>query len=85
MDAVHYSEFQQNLPKYMKQVNENSEALIVTGNNIDDTVVVLSRKDYNSIQETLRVISNDYVMNKIRRGDKQFEIGTFKSHELIES
>lgn len=56
----------------MKQVNENAEALIVTTKDVGDTVVVLSKRDYDSIQETLRVLSNNYVMDKIRRGEQQF-------------
>ena len=36
------------------------------------------------MQETLRTLSNNYVMEKIRRGDEQFSKGTFKKHDLIE-
>lgn len=72
MESVAYSNFRQNLSKYMKQVNEDAEALIVTTKDVGDTVVVLSKRDYDSIQETLRVLSNNYVMDKIRRGEQQF-------------
>ncbi|MGL9810069.1 type II toxin-antitoxin system Phd/YefM family antitoxin [Enterococcus sp. DIV0970a] len=72
MEAVAYSNFRQNLSKYMKQVNEDAEALIVTTKDVDDTVVVLSKREYDSIQETLRVLSNNYVMDKIRGGEQQF-------------
>lgn len=75
MEAVAYSNFRQNLRKYMKQVNEDAEALIVTTKDVDNTVVVLSKREYDSIQETLRVLSNNYVMDKIRRGDQQFSEG----------
>ncbi len=56
----------------MKQVNEAAEALIVTSKDVGDTVVVLSKREYDSIQETLRVLSNNYVMDKIRRGEQKF-------------
>jgi antitoxin YefM len=56
----------------MKQVNEDAEALIVTSKDVGDTVVVLSKREYDSIQETLRVLSNNHVMDKIRRGEQQF-------------
>ncbi|MDC0753120.1 type II toxin-antitoxin system Phd/YefM family antitoxin [Enterococcus innesii] len=72
MESVAYSNFRQNLSKYMKQVNEDAETLIVTTKDVGDTVVVLSKRDYDSIQETLRVLSNNYVMDKIRRGEQQF-------------
>ena len=84
MEAVGYSNFRQNLRSYMKQVNEDAETLIVTSKNVEDTVVVLSKRDYDSMQETLRVLSNDYVMEKIRRGDKQFSEDNFEIHDLLE-
>ncbi len=56
----------------MKQVNDDAEALIVTSKDVGDTVVVLSKREYDSIQETLRVLSNNHVMDKIRRGEQQF-------------
>ena len=68
MEAVAYSNFRQNLRSYMKQVNEDAETLIVTSKDVEDTVVVLSKRDYDSMQETLRTLSNNYVMEKIRRG-----------------
>lgn len=79
METVAYSNFRQNLRKYMKQVNEDTEALIVTTKDVDDTVVVLSKREYDSIQETLRVLSNNYVMDKIRRGEQKFSEGDFES------
>lgn len=58
MEAVAYSNFRKNLRSYMKQVNEDADALIVTTKDVENTIVVFS---------------NDHVMDKIRRGDKQFE------------
>lgn len=84
MEAVVYSNFRKNLRSYMKQVNDDADALIVTTKDVEDTVVVLSKRDYDSMQETLRVLSNDYVMDKIRRGDRQFSEGNFTTRELIE-
>ena len=84
MEAVAYSNFRQNLRSYMKQVNEDAETLIVTSKEVEDTVVVLSKRDYDSMQETLRTLRNKYVMEKIRLGDEQFSKGLFKTHDLIE-
>ena len=84
MEAVVYSNFRQNLRSYMKQVNEDADTLIVTTKDIDDTIVVLSKRDYDSMQETMRILSNNYVMDKIRKGDKQFSEGSFNAHELLE-
>lgn len=84
MEAVTYSNFRQNLRGYMKQINEDSDTFIVTSKDVEDTVVVMSKRDYDAMQETLRTLSNTYVMDKIRRGDEQFQTGESKIHELIE-
>ena len=36
------------------------------------------------MQETLRLQSNNYLMNKIRKGDHQSQTEDFKTHELLE-
>ena len=84
MEAVAYSNFRQNLKQYMKQVNEDAVALIVTAKDAEDTVVVLSKREYDSLQESLRILSNSYLMEKIRRGDTQFRKKQFQSHDLLE-
>ncbi|MEK4699697.1 type II toxin-antitoxin system prevent-host-death family antitoxin [Solibacillus sp. FSL R7-0668] len=84
MEAVTYSNFRQNLRGYMKQINEDSDTFIVTSKDVEDTVVVMSKREYDSMQETLRTLSNAYVMDKIRRGNEQFKTGKVKIHELIE-
>ena len=84
MEAVAYSNFRQNLKQYMQQVNEDADALIVTAKDAEDTVVVLSKREYDSLQESLRILSNSYLMEKIRRGDTQFQKKQFQTHDLLE-
>lgn len=84
MEAVTYSNFRQNLRGYMKQINEDSDTLIVTSKDVEDTVVVMSKRDYDAMQESMRTLSNTYVMEKIRRGDEQFRAGEANIRELIE-
>ena len=62
MEAVAYSNFRKSLKDYFKQVNDNSEPLIVTNKNPEDNVVVMSKEDYDAIMETLTVNSNDYLI-----------------------
>lgn len=52
--------------------------------NVEDTVVVLSKRDYDSMQENFHIMSNNYLMDKMRRGNQQFKDGSFLSHELLE-
>lgn len=72
MEAVTYSSFRQDLKNYLKQVNQDSEPLIVTNKKAEDNVVVISKDDYDAMVETMRIMSNPALMAKIKRGDKQF-------------
>lgn len=84
MDAVSYSNFRQNLKSFMKQVNNDADAVIVTAKEPEDNVVVMSQRDYDAMQETLRIMSNKYLMAKINEGDRQFKAGKGIIHDLIE-
>ncbi|MGT2896022.1 type II toxin-antitoxin system Phd/YefM family antitoxin [Streptococcus entericus] len=84
MEAVAYSTFRKDLRSYMRRVNEDVEPLIVTAKDVEDTVVVLSKRDYDSMQETLRVLSNNYLVEKLKRGEQQFRTAGFREHDLIE-
>ena len=66
----------------MKQVNEDSEPLIVTNKNKED-IVVMGKDDYDSLVETMRIIENKYLYNKIRRGREQLDSKS-NYHDLIE-
>ncbi len=84
LEAVTYSNFRQSLKKYLKQVNQDSEPLIVTNKRAEDNVVVLSKDDYDAMVETMRIMSNPDLVAKIKRGDEQFAKGQFQKHDLIE-
>ena len=84
MDAVNYSNFRKNLKSYFKQVNDYNEPLIVTNKDPEDNVVVMSKAEYDSLVETLEIESNKYLMNKIRRGQKQVDERKAIHHELID-
>ena len=84
MDAVSYSGFRKNLKSYMQKVNQDSESLLVTAKDPEDTIVVMSKSDYDSMQETMYLLSNPDLMARIRRGDKQIQSGKAKVHDLLE-
>lgn len=83
MDAIGYSNFRQKLKTYMRQVNEDSDTLVVTSKDPDENIVVMSKRDYDAMQETMRIMSNDYLMTKIRQGDQQIRKHQTHQHELL--
>ncbi|GKS81270.1 antitoxin [Ligilactobacillus pabuli] len=84
MEAVSYSVLRKNLRSYLQQVNDDATTLLVTNrDNADDAAVLMSKRDYDSMIETLRIMSNPTLMDKIRRGKEQITAGKTKQHELI--
>ena len=71
MEAVVYSNFRNNLKNYMKKVNDEYEPLMVVNKNPDENIVVLSKENWDSIQETIRLMNNDYLSDKVLSGMEQ--------------
>ena len=69
MEAVVYSNFRNNLKHYMKKVNDEYEPLMVVNKNPDENIVVLSKKNWDSIQETIRLMNNEYLSDKVLSGE----------------
>ncbi len=84
MEAVVYSNFRNNLKDYMKKVNDEYEPLMVVNKNPDENIVVLSKENWDSIQETLRLMNNDYLAEKVASGMEQVRRKKTIQHELLE-
>lgn len=58
MKAITVSNFRSNLKSHLDDVSENSDIIVIPRNNKEeDTIVVMSIGEYNSIKET------DYLLN----------------------
>lgn len=86
MEAVSYSVFRKDLKHYLNQVNEDATTLLITNrDNNDNTAVLMSKRDYDSLIETTRILNNPELMDKIRRGRRQIAAGKTQEHELIDN
>lgn len=84
MEAVVYSNFRNNLKDYMKKVNDEYEPLMVVNKNPDEDIVVLSKENWDSIQETIRLMNNEYLSDKILSGIEQVKQRKITKHALLE-
>ena len=84
MEAVTYSTFRSNLRSYMDKTREDAEPILVTAQDPSANVVVLNVRDYENLIENARIMSNPYLMDKLRRGRNQVRAGMASEHELVE-
>ena len=86
MKAVNYSDFRTNLKLYMDKVYDDLETLIVKSkNNKDRDIVVMAKNEYDSIQETLYLLSSPNNADRLRAAMRDFNAGeNIVSKEVLE-
>lgn len=74
MRTANYSELRKNLKSYLDGVINDSEPLLVhrSGN---ESVVVISLDEYNSIKETEYIMKSPVMMDIIREGEDEIKRG----------
>lgn len=83
MLTINYSSFRQDLKSFLDKVNLSHIPLIVTRAKGED-VVVMSKSDYDSMEETFYLLKNPVNASRIQKGLEQYESGKFVERELIE-
>ena len=83
MEITTYSNFRQNLKSYLDKVFLNHDPLFVKRSKSED-VVILSKTDYNSMQETLYLLSNPKNAERLSNGIENFNKGKFLENDTIE-
>ena len=83
MEITTYSNFRQNLKAFMDAVFTSRSPLYVTRANGED-VVVMSKADYEGLQETLYLLSSPKNAERLARGITEFQQGKGVAHDLIE-
>ena len=81
MEITTYSNFRQNLKSFLDQVLSSHTPLFVSRSKGED-VVVIPKSDYDSIQETLYLLSSAKNAERLQRGIQEYEKGGGESREL---
>ena len=82
MQIVNYTEFRNNLAENLNMVNDNSEIVVVSRSK-GKNVVVMSLEEYNSIQETLLLISSKANQKRLDEAIDEMQLGKSSKHRLI--
>ena len=78
-----YTSFRQQLKSYLDKVRNNHIPLVITSANGED-VVVLSKSDYESMEETFYLLKSPNNAARLLKGIEDYEKGLGKERSLIE-
>ena len=83
MQVTTYTNFRQQLKSYLDKVRNNHTPLYVTSANGED-VVVLSKSDYESMEETFYLLKSPKNAQRLLESLEEYEKGMMKERKLIE-
>jgi antitoxin YefM len=83
MIAANYTEFRTGLKNYLDNVEFNNETLIIKRGSGKGTVLI-SLYEYNSIMETLHLLSSKKNAKRLFESIEQMKTGKKVQHTLIE-
>ena len=83
MLAVNYTNLRENMKKYMDQVTDDYETLIVTRKD-NKNVVMLSEEAYNNLMENAYIMGNKANYDWLMESKAQLENGNITKHNLTE-
>ena len=84
MEILNYTEFRTNLTKSLNKVTDDAEIVVVSRSK-GKNVVVMALEEYNSIQETLHLMSTPANRRRLEQAITEMETGKFTEHSLIEN
>mgnify|MGYP001491964780 CR=1 FL=1 len=83
MIAANYTEFRTNLKSYLDRVEGNNETLIIKRGR-GSGAVMISLDEYNSIMETVHLLSSKANADRLYESIKQIKEGEIVRESLIE-
>jgi antitoxin YefM len=83
MKHASYTELRANLAKYMDEVCDSRDALVVTRQNAR-SVVLISEEEYEGMMETLHLLRSPANAARLLRSIEDADAGKLTEHQLIE-
>jgi antitoxin YefM len=83
MEVLNYTEFRKELKSSLDKVS-NDEDVIVVSRGKNKNVVVISLNEYNSLKETMYLLSTEKNRKRLQESITEMKKDQFSSHSLIE-
>lgn len=80
MQAEAYSNVRNNLKSFMKKVNDDAEAIIITSRNGKDNSVLISQDEYDNLIENTYIRSSKANVEHIMKSWNELKNGSGKEH-----
>jgi antitoxin YefM len=83
MEVTTYTAFRQQLKSFLDKVRNDHKPLVVTSANAED-VVVISKADYESMEETFYLLKSPNNAARLLKGIEEYGNGLGQERKLIE-
>lgn len=81
MEAVAYSNARGNLRGLIRQVNQDSDVVVITTKDIDESAVLLSKSDYENLVENAYIRKSQANVDFIMESWNEAKAGLGKEHD----